>query len=155
MPLLYQSETLATVLGQVEELLHAHWQEVEASMHGQRPYVLQKEQYQLFEQLHMLHISTVRTEQGELCGYAVFTLIPCHHKGGDILANLDAFYIKPHVRAKQAFVAIRLLREAEKALQERGAKSVQYSSPMSKPCDALYRRLGAQHTESIYHKNLL
>ncbi len=150
--LLYQTETLSTVAPQVSQLLQNHWDEVEASMHGAQKYVLNLEQYTLYEQLHMLHMSTARLAQGHLCGYAVFTLCPCPHKQDTLLAQLDALYLAPEQR--HGLQAIQLLRHAEKSLQERGAAMVQYASPSSKPCDALYRRLGAKLTEHIYHKYL-
>ncbi len=148
----FQTECLDTVMHVVEELLQAHWDEVEASVHGAQEYMLDKEQYRLFESLNLLHISTARDEHHDLCGYAVFTLTPCHHKKSELLATLDALYLRP--KARTGFAALQLLRAAEEALIQRGAKSVQYSSPVSKPCDALYRRLGAKHTESVYHKIL-
>ena len=43
---------------------------------------------------------------------------------------------------------------AEAALAARGVALVQYSSPVSRPCDALYRRLGARATETVWHKTL-
>ena len=42
----------------------------------------------------------------------------------------------------------------EAALAVRGVSLVQYSSPASRPCHALYRRLGARPTETIWHKSL-
>ncbi len=148
--LLFQTENLSTVAPHVSQLLQAHWDEVEASMHGAQEYVLNGEQYEMYEQLNMLHISTARLPQGDVCGYAAFTICPCPHKQDTLLAQLDALYLIPEQR--QGTQAVQLLRHAEQALQKRGVGMVQYASPASKPCDALYRRLGAKLTEHIYHK---
>jgi len=56
--------------------------------------------------------------------------------------------------ARGGLFALRLLRHAETALAARGVGLVQYSSPAARPCHALYRRLGAQPTETIWHKTL-
>ena len=68
------------------------------------------------------------------------------------LAALDGLYLAP--AARKGLAVLKLLRAAEAGLRERGADVVQYSSPASRPCDALYRRLGARHTESVWHKEL-
>ena len=87
-----------------------------------------------------------------LQGYAAFTLTDCPHRPGKRLAALDGLYLAP--AARKGLAVLKLLRAAEAGLRERGADVVQYSSPASRPCDALYRRLGARHTESVWHKEL-
>lgn len=67
-------------------------------------------------------------------------------------AALDGLYLAP--AARKGLTVLRLLRTAEAGLRERGADMIQYSSPASRPCDVLYRRLGARHTESVWHKEL-
>lgn len=71
---------------------------------------------------------------------------------GRVLAALDGLYLTR--RRGMGWPALRLLRQAEKILAERGVGLVQYSSPESRPCDALYRRLGARRTETIWHKEV-
>ena len=80
------------------------------------------------------------------------TLTDCPHRPGKRLAALDGLYLAP--AARKGLAVLKLLRAAEAGLRERGADVVQYSSPASRPCDALYRRLGARHTESVWHKEL-
>ena len=148
----FHEETAAAVLPEAAELAAAHWREVEAAMHGGGDYVPDGERYAALEKLGMLSITTARDGEGRLAGYAVFTLAPCPHLAGETVAALDGLYIAP--RARRGFTALALLRSAEAALAARGAGLIQYSSPASRPCDALYRRLGATHTETIWHKRL-
>ncbi len=140
----------------VTHMAQEHWDEVEAELHGAQSYTLDTAQYSMLEGLDMLHITAAWAagENGEeqLCAYASFTITPCFHKNNERVATLDALYVAKQFRG--GFAVLRLLREAEKALKERGAARVQYSSPVSRPCDALYKRLGARHTESIFHKEL-
>lgn len=146
-----QTETFAHVREEAVPLTRAHWDEVEAGMHGAEAAPLDVAQYARWEELGMLHISTVR-DGVRLAGYAAFALCPCPHRPGVLLAALDGLYLAPEVRG--GMTALRLLRQAEEALAARGVGIIQYSSPASRPCDALYRRLGARQTESIWHKEV-
>ena len=92
-----QTETLATAGPAARALADAHWQEVEASLHGRQEGVLDVQRYADLEALHMLHLSTAR-QDGTLAGYAAFTLVPCPHRRGLLLAALDGLYLRPDVR---------------------------------------------------------
>ena len=150
--LVFREETAASALPEAAELAASHWREVEAELHGGADYRLEAERYAMLEKLGMLSITTARDREGRLAGYAVFTLAPCPHRPGETVAALDGLYLAP--RARRGLAALGLLRSAEAAAAERGASLAQYSSPASRPCDALYRRLGATHTETIRHQRL-
>ncbi len=150
--LTFQTEMVADVQEIVQKLAKAHWDEVEASLYGQQEYALSIATYTTLESMGLLHVSTMRDTEGVLCGYAVFILSSCHHKQHILGASLDAFYLAP--TARQGLNAVSFLREAEKALKARGVQQVQYTSPTSRPCDALYKRLGAKHTENLFYKSL-
>ena len=171
------TEPFSHLAQEAGQLTAAHWDEVEAPLHGQQHYTLDHERYASLERLGMLHISAARglasadlcaaadTADGQqsrenissatgapLAGYAAFTLVDCPHRPQTLLAALDGLYLAPWARG--GLFALRLLRHAETALAARGVGLVQYSSPASRPCHALYRRLGAQPTETIWHKTL-
>ena len=173
------TEPFSHLAKEAAQLTAAHWDEVEAPLHGQQHYTLDHERYASLERLDMLHISAARGLAGgepcdatdatgaaaegvrttdatgataPLAGYAAFTLVGCPHRPQTLLAALDGLYLAPWARG--GLFALRLLRHAETALAARGVGLVQYSSPASRPCHALYRRLGAQPTETIWHKTL-
>ena len=170
------TESFSHLAEQAGQLAAAHWDEVEAPLHGPQHYTLDHERYASLERLGMLHISAARgrtvdepcdaTEgtpdeprtdaetnaSAPLAGYAAFTVVACPHRPHTLLAALDGLYLAPWARG--GLFALRLLRHAEAALAARGVSLVQYSSPASRPCHALYRRLGAQPTETIWHKTL-
>ena len=158
------TETFSQVAAEAEQLAAAHWDEVEAALHGEQRYRLDHKRYASLERLGMLHISAARglpeadqgaasgTSSAPLAGYAAFTLVACPHCPQTLLAALDGLYLAPWARG--GLFALRLLRHAEAALAVRGVSLVQYSSPASRPCHALYRRLGARPTETIWHKTL-
>ena len=135
--LVFREETAAAVLPEAAELAAAHWREVEAELHGGGDYAPDGERYAALEKLGMLSVTTARDGEGRLAGYAVFTLAPCPHLAGETLAALDGLYLAPG--ARRGLNALALLRSAEAALAARGAGLIQYSSPASRPCDALYR----------------
>ena len=174
------TEPFSHLAKEAAQLTAAHWDEVEAPLHGPQHYALDDNRYASLERLGMLHISAARgpavAAGGEPCdataagtpdeahatsetgasaplaGYAAFTLVDCPHRPQTLLAALDGLYLAPWARG--GLFALRLLRHAEAALAARGVGLVQYSSPTSRPCHALYRRLGAQPTETIWHKKL-
>ena len=161
------TELFSHLAQEAGQLAAAHWDEVEAPLHGPQHYTLDHSRYASLERLGMLHISAARGQTGTdqraactegaaatapLAGYAAFTLVDCPHRPQTLLAALDGLYLAPWARG--GLFALRLLRHAESALAARGVELVQYSSPASRPCHALYRRLGAQPTETIWHKTL-
>ena len=149
----FRQERAAGVLGEAAQLAREHWREVEAEMYGGADYVPDGARYGALERLGMLSVTTARDREGRLAGYAVFTLAPCPHLTGETVAALDALYLAP--QARRGLNALALLRSAEEAVAAQGAGLVQYSSPASRPCEALYRRLGATRTETIWHKRLV
>lgn len=148
----FQEEKFHRIQGEVQALAQAHWNEVEAALHGAQVYELDRARYATLERLNMLVVITARHANGHLAGYAAFTALPCPHRSGVTLAVLDGLYLAPE--ARRGLAALALLRRAEDCLAARGVGLVQYSSPASRPCDALYRRLGARHTETVWHKNI-
>lgn len=171
------TEPFSHLAKEAAQLTAAHWDEVEAPLHGPQHYALDANRYASLERLGMLHISAARVLPGgephddtdagtpdeshatsetdasaPLAGYAAFTLVDCPHRPQTLLAALDGLYLAPWARG--GLFALRLLHHAEAALAARGVGLVQYSSPTSRPCHALYRRLGAQPTETIWHKTL-
>ena len=157
-------EPFSHLAKEAAQLTAAHWDEVEAPLHGPQHYALDHNRYASLERLGMLHISAARglpeadqgaasgTSSAPLAGYAAFTVVACPHRPQTMLAALDGLYLATWARG--GLSALRLLRHAEAALAARGVGIMQYSSPASRPCHALYRRLGAQPTETIWNKIL-
>lgn len=146
-------EDYATVRQEAEALAVAHWQETEAAMYGEQAGVpITDAAWENMAALGLLHIVTAR-EAGALVGYAVFVLAENINMPGRVQASNLALYLAPTVRG-DPFLAVKILRWAEGSLRGRGVASVAYISPVSRPCDALYRRLGAVMTETTWHKEL-
>jgi len=147
-------ETFAAVQKEAEVLCCAHWDETEAAMYGDRAGVpLTRHMFKAMEDAGVLHIVTARNEEGKLAGYAAFCLSENIAMPGKIQATNLGLYLAPETR-NDPFTALKLLRWTEQSLKERGVYSVAYTSPVSRPCDALYRRLGAKMTETTWFKEL-
>ena len=147
-------ETFAAVRQEAEALAAAHWDETEAALYGDRAGVpLSVPMFESMEAAGILHIVTARDAEGRMAGYAAFCLSENMAMPGRIQASNLGLYLSPALRG-DPFTALRLLRWAEQSLRARGVRSVAYISPVSRPCDALYRRLGAKMTETTWHKEL-
>lgn len=145
MSLSFQTERFTDVCREAEILTRAHWEETEAPMYGAREYRLDVEQYEKLDAAGMLHIITAR-DGGRLVGYASFFATYNMHMGG-MLATLDGLFLD---KAYRGPAGMRLLRFAADAVRACGAVAAQFSSPASRDCGALYRRLGAGMTETVY-----
>lgn len=146
----FSTERWADIAAEVPALYDAHWAETEAAMYGDNGGDL--DGFRQLDALGLLHLAVARDDIGRMVGYASFLLSPNPQMGGKLVASLAGLYL--HQEARQGLAALSLLRYAEDGLRAAGAAGVCYNSPASRPCDALYRRLGAKHTETIFYKGL-
>ena len=146
-------EPYSHICGEVAPLAIAHWQETEEAMYGSQTTVpITHSMYDAMEQGGVLHVVTARMD-GVLHGYAAYCFSENLNMPGRFTASALALYLSREIRT-DAFAALRLLRWAEDSLRQRGISGIGYNSPASRPCDALYRRLGAKITETVWYKEL-
>lgn len=151
--LTFAAESYAAVRDEAAPLALAHWRETEEAMYGGQTAVpIAHSMYEAMERGGVLHIVTARMD-GALHGYAAYCVSENISMPGRLTAAALALYLSREIRT-DAFAALRLLRWAEQSLAARGVHGVGYSSPASRPCDALYRRLGAKMTETVWFKEL-
>lgn len=146
----FSTERWADIAAEVPALYDAHWTETEVDMYGDNGGDL--DGFRQLDALGLLHLAVARDDSGRMVGYAAFLLSPNPQMGGKLVASLAGLYL--HQEARQGLAALSLLRYAESGLRAAGAAGVCYNSPASRPCEALYRRLGAKHTETIFYKGL-
>lgn len=146
----FSTERWADIAAEVHALYDAHWAETEAAMYGDNGGDL--DGFRQLDAMGLLHLAVARDDSGRMVGYAAFIMSPNPQMGGKIVASLAGLYL--HQEARHGLAALSLLRYAESGLRDAGAAGVCYNSPASRPCDALYRRLGAKHTETIFYKGL-
>lgn len=152
MPIVFQIEPAAAVHAEILPLADRHWREVEAALYGGE-HVIDIDLYTLLERRGAFALITARDDaDGSLQGYAAFVLTDKTHCKNILAATCDALYLSPAHRGGLA--VLRMLRFAETLLKERGVTRIQYSSPASRDCGAIFRRLGARMTETVYLKDL-
>ena len=153
MELFFAVEPYSRIRAEAAPLAAAHWQETEKALYGPQTAVpMTHALYDALEQGGALHIVTARTGAA-LHGYAAYCLSENLNMPGRSTASALALYLSREART-DAFAALRLLRWAENSLRQRGIAGIGYASPPSRPCDALYRRLGAKITETVWYKEL-
>ena len=153
-PVNFAVEAYSEIREEAAPLTMAHWQESEAEMFGPQGGVpMATAVFESLEQGGLLHVVTVRQAE-VLQGYAVYCLSENLNMPGRITASALGLYLSGSIRRADPFLALRLLRWADGSLRARGVFGVSYSSPASRPCDVLYRRLGATLTETIWFKEL-
>ncbi len=122
--LTFHIETIDTVIDEIQELLPAHC--AEAFSHtlvgrvdaGSVDFSI----YRALEQANALHITTARTKEGKLVGYAIYFLAPDAHNKSELTATSDAFYL--HSEHRKGWDGFNMLKFTERKLADRGVKHI-------------------------------
>ncbi|MCR5563995.1 MAG: GNAT family N-acetyltransferase [Desulfovibrio sp.] len=146
-------EPFAAIEREVLPLASAHWSEIGEQTYGRVETPISFPVWRSIEQAGAMHIVTARDDDGALKGYAAFCVGPHQNIEGKVQASCLALYVAQDMR-RDPFVALRMLRWAEDTLRDRGVDCVAYVSQAERPCDAIYRRLGAKMTETTWFKEL-
>jgi len=143
----YQTEHLHDILDEFMPLLARNIGEVDVA---ECPAAnINWDMYLGFDAQGVLHITTARVD-GELAGYALFFVLPDPHNAGRLMAEADVYYMAPEHR--KGFAAIRLMREAEKELKQRGCRHVVIRVNMEHDCSAVARYLKYRPIETVWCK---
>lgn len=133
---------------EIRPLIVDHWQEI----------ALDKEtvkldpdwdEYDRLATAGQLHLLTARVNN-ELVGYYVGIVKPHLHYKNSLTAFNDVLYIKPEHR--QGMVGIRLFKEIERTLKERGVQKTYMNTKAHHDFGVIMERLGYKKTETIYTK---
>jgi hypothetical protein len=109
-----------------------------------------REMYESLDSNDMLRIYTLR-QDGALKGYNIFAVI-VHPEYGKPTAQHDVMFLHPDVRS--GFNASRFLRWCDEQLKEDGVLFVTQHVTASKDFSPLLKRIGYQHSETVYIKRL-
>jgi GNAT superfamily N-acetyltransferase len=147
----YQTETMSEVVKEIMPLLHLHWQDV-ALNHDSITLDPNWQVYQELAKMGFLHITTARTDAGELVGYAIYIIQPLLHYKRELGADGDIFWLHPDHR--KGSVGIRLLKEAEMNIKALGCTYIVNKVKLHKDVGRIFERLGYQAIERVYAKAL-
>jgi len=153
MTITYQVEPWDAYFPEVWPLWINHWREVGLN-HEAIPLDPDVERYQAFADAGQLHILTMR-DAGKLVAYHVTICTGHLHYKGTVHGLVDLYYVLPPYRKGMA--GVRLFREAERSLKERGIRKIQTATKIHAHLDMsrLLERLGYTHIEKVYSKLLI
>lgn len=132
-----QVESYRATRGEIEPLHQAHWLETERYRHGQT-LAVQHDVLEASEKAGQMLQFTVRCG-GELVGHLRMFLGTSLHTGVP-LAEEDTLFLRADHRG--GFLAMHLLRYAERALAALGVTEIQADSKLINKADVLMKRMG-------------
>lgn len=133
---------------EIEPLLEAHWREI-ALDHSAAPLDPDWDEYTRLDTLGQLHLLAVRND-GTLVGYYIGIVKPHLHYKSTLMAFNDVIYIKPEFR--QGMVGVRIFKEIEKSLKERGVKKMFMNTKKHHNFGSILERLGYSESDILYTK---
>ncbi len=159
-PVLYNGyvfgmEKVRNMAPEVLKLWESHWQETEV-LYLDSPLIPDIDMLIQYEKSNSFVVFTVRVQDTtEMVGELMYFLGPNSHIKGTVIANEDAFYLRPDHRSGR--IAIKLLKYAEEMLSVMGVNYVGMSdkSPAGgKNLGPLMRRCGYKQVAIHYAKQL-
>lgn len=143
-------EHFADVIGEIKPLLELHYEEI-ASFKEAIPLDPDYSRYQDLDAAGRLLIITARRD-GVLVGYSIFFMLNHLHYNSTLVALNDIVFLHPDERSGGA--GVRLFKESERVVRERGARMVSWHIKPINDFSALLERLGYVRHEIIMAKLL-
>lgn len=147
----YQLERFGEFYPEARILLARHWEEI-ALNRDEVPLDVDVAGYQGLDAAGQLQLLTVRLDS-VMIGYHSTVVKPHLHYNSTLVGFVDVYYIVPEHRDKPR-VALRLFKEAEKALKARGVKLVIQTTKLHSDKSKFLKFLGYQPTEIVVKKIL-
>lgn len=145
-----QRETLFDIIGEVDDLLRLHYEEV--ALHKESvPLAPMWERYRQLESIDAFVLYTARSD-GELIGYSAFFINRHMHYGDTVMAHNDVIFLHPDHRRGSA--GIKLIKFCEQQLRERGVVKATWHVKQEHDFGAILRRMGYIAEDLIFGKIL-
>jgi len=146
----FQVEKFSKAQPEIADLCVEHYEEI-ANHKDTIPLDPDWERYRQMEDAGMLSLVTAR-EEGKLVGYSIFFIAPHMHYKSTLAASNDVVFLKSTHR--EGSTGIRLIKEAERVLQELGVHKVVWHVKPKKNFGVVLQRLGYQEEEQIWGRIL-
>lgn len=143
-------ERYADVIGEIRPLLELHYEEI-ASFKEAIPLDPDYARYEQMDAAGRLFIIAARRD-GVLVGYSIFFVGPHLHYNSTVFAANDIVFLHPSER--QGGLGVRLFKESERLVRERGARMISWHIKPINDFSPLLERLGYVHHEIIMAKLL-
>jgi GNAT superfamily N-acetyltransferase len=144
----FHIESWAQYEADCQELWKLHYDEIAVSKERMpmRPDVTR---YKGLEASGQLMILTAR-KSGAMIGYYLATVMPHPHYADVLCGFEDSYFVAPAER--KGMVGVRLIKEAEKRLKQRGVKKVFVMTKSFKDLGRIFERLGYEQSDICYAK---
>lgn len=143
-------ERFAAVVDELHPLHQLHWQETEKHRHG-LPMAPNYAAMAASERAGQMLQFTARAPGGELVGHVRMYLGTSRHTQ-TLFGEEDTLFLHPAHRG--GFLVMALMRYAEQALRQLGAREIRADSKLLNKADVLMRRLGYSPVALKFHKFL-
>jgi len=146
-----KTESWAAIDQQIEAVAAFHWDELALDkLLFQRD--LDHEKYFTLEKQGMLHVVTARDE-GDLVGYIICFVMPhLHYKSSGLVALADMYFLLREYR--KGGLGVRMFREMEWGLMERGVIRAHMSCKVKEDHTRLFEAMGWELTDYTFSKVL-
>jgi len=143
-----RAERFSEIFEELEPIHEEHWQETEKHRHG---LVLNPTYDLLFarERAGQLVQIVARAADGSIAGHVRMYLGTSVHTG-TLFAEEDTLFVRPQHRG--GYLVVRLLRYAERAVRQLGAREIRADSKLINNADVLMRRLKYKPVALKFHK---
>lgn len=149
--MIYKEETVTTELWEeVYPILQEHKEEISILKDVKLNPSFRK--YMLMAINGQFKFYSVRTNEGELVGYAAYFINPHPHYEDCITAQQDILYVSKEYR--KGLVGIRLIKFSEKELKELGVNLILQHSKFHYNLSKLFERLGYTQCDVIHSKEI-
>ena len=146
----YQKEKLSDVMEEMKSLLQVNYEET-GIYNDKINLEVMWDQYLKLDELDIIHLVIARKE-GEMIGYYACFIQPHLHYASELFSANDTMFILPEYR--KGFTGIKLIKEAEKQMRERGVSVMSIHFKTYAPFDKILERLGWDYSERLYTKYL-
>ena len=146
------SEPWSAISPDIESVAAYHWQDLALDkLKFERD--LDHAQYQVLQDMGRLEVVAVR-DDGALVGYAIWFVMPhhLHYKSSGPVALADMYFLMKSFR--KGGLGVRLFRESERILKERGVIRAHCSCKVHEDHTELLERMGWAHTDETFSKLL-
>lgn len=147
-----QTETWKAIDAEIEDIAGFHWEELALDqLLFQRD--LDHERYLKMDELGMMHVVTAR-DGAKLVGYIVCFVMPhLHYKSSGLTALADMYYLLHEYR--KGGLGVRMFREMERGLKERGVIRAHMSCKVHEDHTRLFEGMGWKLTDYTFSKLLV
>lgn len=146
----FKRERAKDIIDDIKPLIIRNWQET--GFYKDIPLDPDFERYVNTDDSGFLRIFTARNGDGELCGYAIFFVVPHLQFRSSLQASQDVIYLDPECRG---IAGVNFIRWCEDELRKEGVQLLmQHISCKTEKTLDLFKNLGYEEVEIILGKRL-